>query len=217
MHRPPTPRVHSTLSTSPVVNPLADNQTRRPTLKRPPPIIRIAFSGKLCSGKTHLATHMQTLSLLRDIDLQKISFGQFVKEVAHDYFQMATTKHKKQRKLLTDIGTAMRNIYPDVWVNCVKQKINDSEHVNWVVDDVRHKNEMKMLKQLGFTIVRLNIDENIRLERIHDLYENAADHVNGAQHSSETELDNCETFDMVVDEKNGIQKITNWFDALFQH
>ena len=85
------------------------------------------------------------------------------------------------------------------------------------MDDVRHENEMKMLKQFGFTIVRLNIDENIRQERIHNLYKNAEDHVSGAQHSSETELDNCETFDMVVDEKNGIVKITNWFDALFQN
>ena len=153
--------------------------------------IRIAFCGKLCSGKTTLAKHVQSLCKAQHIDVKRIAFGDYVKSVATDYFHMK----EKDRTLLTQIGTSMRSIDENVWVNCVKNCILQSKHQHWVVDDLRYKNEYDMLKELGFKIIRLDISREEQTSRIQNTYkENSQTHMDANQHSSEQQMVNQKRF-----------------------
>ena len=73
--------------------------------------MKIAIIGKMCSGKTTSANLIKQMDNRYEI----FSFGKKVKEVAVDLFQM----QEKDRTLLTSIGTKMREIDPDIWVNYV--------------------------------------------------------------------------------------------------
>ena len=107
-----------------------DKQIDRPRLVLPKQKhIRIAFCGKLCSGKTTLAKHVQSVCKAQHIDVKRIAFGDYVKSVATDYFHMK----EKDRTLLTQIGTSMRSIDENVWVNCVKNCILQSKHQHWPI------------------------------------------------------------------------------------
>ena len=93
--------------------------------------MKIAITGKMCSGKSSIAN----LLVEGDNRFQIYSFGQKVKDVAKDLFDM----QEKDRTLLTSIGTKMREINPDVWVNYV---IRQTERQTYcIVDDLRYQNE----------------------------------------------------------------------------
>ena len=82
--------------------------------------MKIAITGKMCSGKSSIAN----LLVEEDNRFQIYSFGQKVKDVAKDLFNMK----EKDRTLLTSIGTKMREINPDVWVNYVIQQTEGETH-----------------------------------------------------------------------------------------
>ena len=90
--------------------------------------MKIAIHGKMCYGKTTLA------NIIRDFDndFKILSFGQKVKDIAKDLFNMKY----KDRTLLTNIGTKMREIDSDVWANYTINmgKIYD----NVIIDDLRY-------------------------------------------------------------------------------
>lgn len=61
--------------------------------------------------------------------------------------------------------------YPDYWVHRMIQKEDDSRDTpllcgNYVNDDIRRRNELEVLKTLGFLMVKVNVDEEIRLQRL---------------------------------------------------
>ena len=76
--------------------------------------MKIAITGKMCSGKT------TTANLIRQMDsrYEIFSFGKKVKDVAVDLFNMK----EKDRTLLTSIGTKMREIDSEVWINYILMK-----------------------------------------------------------------------------------------------
>lgn len=175
--RPPTPRVHK-----------HNSVIKRPTLRKPK-YIRIAFAGKICSGKTTMAKYVQDIAMKNyNFTVERIGFGDFVKEMATTYFGYNSKKYKN-RELLVKLGTSMRDIQPDVWATCLKKEIINSEAHHWVVDDVRHKNEVDTLHGLGFTIIRIDIPEEVRIERIKQTYPNTyQEHLDVQSHTTENEL-----------------------------
>ena len=84
------------------------------------------------------------------------SFGQKVKEVAKDLFNMK----EKDRSLLTSIGTKMREIDYDVWVNYVINQTKNKTHC--IVDDLRYQNEYEALHNNNFKIIQLVVDPDIQ-------------------------------------------------------
>ena len=86
------------------------------------------------------------------VDLKIYSFGQKVKDVAKDLFDM----QEKDRTLLTSIGTKMREINPNVWINYVLKQCKDQTHC--IVDDLRYQNEYEALVKSGFKIIQLKVD-----------------------------------------------------------
>jgi dephospho-CoA kinase len=152
--------------------------------------MRVAFSGKICSGKTTAANW-----LLDNVPgMVRLSFASRLKELATELFNM--DPKVKDRKLLQDLGAAMRSIDKNVWINAFEKQA--SQYHNIVVDDLRFYNEYTCLRKLGFTIVRLEVSPETQLTRLRDTYPNDYEtHLSRFGDQSETDLDN-QKFDHVV-------------------
>jgi len=137
--------------------------------------IRITFTGKAGAGKTLAANH-----LVNRYGFVKYSISSKIKEIAKDLFGM----ENKDRRLLQDIGTKMREIKPTVWVDyLIRQIERDTSSPGFsyrgiVVDDLRFLNEAELLRRNGFFIVKI---EGIT----YDMGELG-------QHVSETELESID-------------------------
>jgi len=153
---------------------------------------KIAFSGKICSGKTTSSVYL--INRCKN-EMIKLSFADKIKELAHDLFDMKN----KNRKLLQNIGTAMRKINPDVFANYL---IKQSKKHNLVcVDDARFLNEINSLRKNGFYIVKLNISKDLQLRRLKLEYPNTFEkHVSRFGHQSEQEIDliHPSMFDQII-------------------
>lgn len=206
--QPPRP----VIATSPIVPTLSPSPS--PTLP-----LRIAIAGKIASGKTTLASHICNLYMMQHsrepTTIRRIGFGDAVKDTERRLFgeggsstsTTSTTHHHtpihKNRARLVQIGTKMRDIDPDVWVNVVMRTIEASPHLSWVIDDLRFHNEYEALRQAGFFIVRLDVAEHLRHSRIRQHYppHTAEAHLAANQHASEQEVAEqlgVEAFDTVV-------------------
>ena len=138
--------------------------------------MKIAITGKMCSGKSTLAKKI----VERDGRYKIFSFGKKVKEVAQDLFNM----EEKDRSLLVSLGTKMREINPDVWTNYILRQTEGVSHC--IIDELRYQNEYEALSRAGFHIIQLIIDETNQKERIIKNYpNNYQDHLKNCTHSSE--------------------------------
>ena len=139
--------------------------------------MKIAITGKMCSGKTTLANMIMQI----DSRYEKLSFGDKVKDIAYDLFHM--DPQIKDRTLLTGIGTKMREIDSNVWINYI---LNQTKHKQYcIIDDLRYQNEYESLAKDGWIIIQLNISDKLQEERIKKLYSNYEDHLQNRNHSSE--------------------------------
>lgn len=139
---------------------------------------KIAVTGKMCSGKTTLCNYLCQI----EPRFQIFSFGKKVKQVATDLFQMDPLV--KDRSLLTNLATKMREIDPDVWVNYVIRQCKDVDYC--LVDDLRYQNEYEALIKNGFQIIQLQVSDELQEKRIRDIYpDNYEDHLKNRNHLSE--------------------------------
>ena len=86
---------------------------------------KIAIVGKMCSGKTTIASIIKQMNSKYEI----YSFGNGVKEVAQNLFDMKN----KDRSLLVNIASKMKEIDPDIWIKYLLKNIK-SEFC--IIDDV---------------------------------------------------------------------------------
>lgn len=150
----------------------------------------LAFSGKSKAGKTTAANYLQV-----NYGFRKLSFADRLKELAKEFYPFNTIEshgelkdkpYKKYdwtpRDFLIRLGHFVRFHDPEYFINYIS---NLPTSTNWVIDDLRFKNEAKNLKEMGATL--------IRLERYKKYLNNIVD-------SSETELDDYDKFDFKVHE-----------------
>lgn len=142
--------------------------------------MRLAITGNLCSGKSYLAK-----ILVKKYNLELFSFAGKIKEIANDLFDSKF----KDRLLLQNIADKMKEIDPDVWIKYVIKSIEDKDNI--IIDDLRFPNELKYLKENGFIIIRLNVDEETRIQRIKNTYpDKYSEHIKGMNHNSEKNIAN---------------------------
>ena len=140
--------------------------------------MKIAVTGKMCSGKTTLCNYLCELEPRFEI----FSFGKKVKDVASDLFKMDPLI--KDRTLLTSIGQKMREIDSEVWINYVIDQCSTKEFC--LIDDLRYQNEYEALVKNGFKIIQLNISDELQESRIRNIYpNNYLDHLQNRNHASE--------------------------------
>jgi len=140
--------------------------------------MKLAITGKMCSGKTTLCNNLCFI----EPRFQIFSFGKKVKEVATDLFDMDPSI--KDRSLLTSLGQKMREVDSEVWINYVIKQTEGSRYC--LVDDLRYQNEYEALVKNGFKIIQLNISDELQEQRIKETYpDNYEDHLLARTHLSE--------------------------------
>ena len=128
--------------------------------------IKIALIGKMRSGKDTVGKW-----LIEDYGFKKFAFGTAIGRVIHEYFPEAFADGKP-RKHYQLIGQTFRQLNPDVWINQMLRDIDIEKRraypntFNIVITDVRQENEVKALRELGYTIVKVEADDDIRIDRI---------------------------------------------------
>ncbi len=153
--------------------------------------MKIAITGKMGSGKTYLAENIS-----KKYGFYKASFAGRVKELASELFNM----RGKDRGLLINFATKMREIDEEVWIRSMMKNIHYKKNV--IVDDLRLKNEYDKLRKNGWYIIKLDIDEERRKLQLKDKYgvDEAYQHI--AYSNSVTENDvvglSDESFDLVI-------------------
>lgn len=98
------------------------------------------------------------------------------------------------RQILQYIGEAMRNLFgEDIWIKALFQNYfgdTINGHQYWIITDVRYRNEADYIKDKGGILIRIN-----RNTRYND------------DHKSETDLDDYDKFDYIVDNNGTIDQL----------
>ena len=125
-------------------------------------IVRIAFTGKMRSGKTSAADYLWI-----ERGFEKISFASPIYRIVDDLF--GTDENGKRRELLQAVGQKMREIDPDVWIRQAEKSLRIYEDYlstkGVVIDDLRQPNEYEWARENNFVIIRVEANEDTRLER----------------------------------------------------
>jgi len=170
--------------------------------------MKIAITGKMCSGKTTLSNYICS----QEPRFKIFSFGKKVKEVASDLFKM--DPNFKDRSLLTLVGQKMREINSEVWINYVIDQTMDQEFC--LIDDLRYQNEYDVLVKNGFKIIQMNISPTLQGERIRELYpDNYKDHLLNRNHLSELN-EFTDSPDLIIDSGMDESYITNMIRLLLK-
>ena len=100
--------------------------------------IKIAISGKMCSGKTTLCNKLKYI--LKEKNNKNIKIFKFA-DLIYDIAKKGYNMKEKDRNLLIDIGDKLRSIDESVFtnylINNVKQYDNDDDIEFIVIDDLR--------------------------------------------------------------------------------
>lgn len=153
--------------------------------------MKIAITGKMGSGKSHLCNY-----IVSNFKFGKTSFAKKVKELAVELFDM---KHK-DRALLIDFATKMRSIDKNVWINAMLEESRLFHNI--VVDDLRLSNEYEILKKKGWFIIKVKVNENIRINRLKTKYgEDFVNHLKFSDSITENDVVNYndDKFDLIID------------------
>jgi len=139
---------------------------------------RIAFTGRMGTGKSTLSDF-----LIKSFGFKHYNFAAKLKEIASDLLGMTA----KDRILLQTLGTKVREVQQDAWANFVGRQIEAEAPLRATIDDARYLNEAAVLKENGFTLVRLTADVGARKSRRIIGFNPQTD-----THPSETETDKIE-------------------------
>lgn len=147
----------------------------------------IGVSGKQRAGKDTVADY-----LVRYHGFKKVSLADPLKKLAVEYFGLSykdvyETKPEKVRKVLQYLGKVGREVDKDFWIKKALSRYHPSE--DWVISDVRFKNEAQHIKNLEGILIRIEADRDVREQR--GLLYNEDD-------VSETDLDDYKYFDYYV-------------------
>ena len=172
-------------------------------------MVKIALCGKMASGKTTVAERF----INEWADFKRVSLAQAVKDFGRFLFDIP--EGHKDRVAFQKVGDGARKfIHGDVWLDAMLNMVEMFENessvdgdclANFVVDDVRYHNEVLKLKSEGWTIVKLDVDDELQLERLKATYPNDWEtHAEARSHPSEAEVDSIplDLFDMVVNVSN---------------
>lgn len=120
---------------------------------------RIALSGKMGSGKTHYAKIFQSA-----YGGERLSLATPIKSL-WDNFE--DREWSSKRHFCQLVGHGLREFDPDVWTRMFEDRLIEMDgEENIIVDDVRYPNEVELLEEYGFRVVRLVVSDSDRLKHL---------------------------------------------------
>lgn len=95
------------------------------------------------------------------------------------------------REVLQKIGESIRNTFgEDIWIKALFNEGYDPKHDTWIITDVRYRNEADYIKDKGGILIRINRNTGYN-----------------DNHKSETDLDDYDKFDYIVDNNGTINQL----------
>lgn len=122
--------------------------------------LKIGLIGKMRSGKDTVGEW-----LIDGYDFKKYAFADGIGEIIDKYFPTAR-EQGKPRYHYQYIGQAMRVLDANVWVNYLLKTIEKEDYHRIVITDVRQENEVRSLKENGFTLIKIVADDDVRVSRM---------------------------------------------------
>lgn len=149
--------------------------------------MRIAITGKMRSGKDTFADYF-----IIQKAFTKLAFGDGITEVIKMYFPDAFNDGKP-REHYQVIGQTFRQFDPNVWVNVLDSRLTNAtlffgKSLPVIVTDCRQLNEYEYLKGQGFTVVKVETADELRIERMKANGEDVSPSL--LNHGTELEVDN---------------------------
>lgn len=168
-----------------------------------PSVIRIGLSGKMLSGKSSVAQY-----LINKYDFVEYSFAKKLKQIIKERYNY----NGKDRAKLQDFGEKVREFDRSFWTGYVIKEIPLDRNV--VISDVRYDDEADLLKDIGFTLIRLVVNRKMQLERLKKRAEKLD--LIRLEHNSETALDKYGEFDYVIDANGSLDELCEQIDAIIE-
>ena len=139
------------------------------------PLPDIGLFAKMRSGKDEVFKILDHM----DFDIERVAFGDVLKESFYEHFPNIPKEPKPTRKLI-EYGQAMREVDPDVWVRPamnIKQMRSDIlaqaglTVPSFVFTDIRQPNEYQAVKNSGAFMVKVETPLELRIIRMFNLGE----------------------------------------------
>jgi dephospho-CoA kinase len=172
------------------------------TVNREITLTKICLTGAMRSGKDEVANH---LYIRHGFD--RLAFGDALKRIAHEAFPWVS-EHPKPRALYQNVGQLMREVDKDVWIRHAERRVGgiidhrsgypNVEHIGIVISDLRQPNEYAWAVENGFSIIRVNAPQELRVERANSVGD--AFELNHLTHETESHIDGFDVdFEVVND------------------
>lgn len=170
-------------------------------------LMRVAFSGKMRSGKGEAMEYLNNKYFGESIHI--MNFADPLYELCELIQTYCNFPVEKDRELLQFIGTDYgRKHNPNVWVMRLFSELERHHKFDSVfIGDVRLHNEATGCKAINIPVIRINATEETRLSRGAD-----PDRLN---HVSETALDDYSEFDYVIDNDGTKAEFHSHLDFVF--
>jgi dephospho-CoA kinase len=168
----------------------------------------IGIAGKMRTGKDTIA---RLMAKDRRGKFQRGAYADELKAyVDHKYGKQ---EGGKRRALLQFVGQKARRLDELVWIKRLQPKIDflRSTGHNVVITDVRQQNEIDSLRAQGAYIIRVNVDDEIRKQRIIDAGDEFKEE--DFYHITETQIDTFEV-DFDIYNNGGLIQLTQQLDAV---
>ncbi|SEI92760.1 Dephospho-CoA kinase [Alkalibacterium gilvum] len=173
------------------------------------PLVKIGLVGGIRSGKDTVANYLQELiatHYTNDSTLT-LGFSDGITQILEDYLP-GVFNDGKPREVYQAIGQTFRRFNPDVWIEQALETIEVNEMLypnsHYIMRDVRQPNEAEALRSLGFTIVKVVADKDVRIQRATDSHDNYT--LEDFNHGTELSIDQIVP-DIVINNDSTLEEL----------
>lgn len=142
----------------------------------------LAIVGGFAAGKTTLSDGLVQQGYTR------VSFARYLKEIVANVYNdgapigktdeydvvdlNGVTRTISGRQMLQEFGQSVKALDRDFWINSLMRDIRQGTYGfgPFVTDDCRFPYEAQALKDIGFLIVKLDVDLDVRIQRYEQTY-----------------------------------------------
>lgn len=132
-------------------------------------MLKIAVTGEIRSGKDTVCAYIQQEKQQPNNLIKTLYFAEGIEMIIRKFFPEAFAGNSKPRKHYQEIGQFLRTLNPEVWVNHTKRVYRDAKrggYKSFLCTDLRQMNEYEWLKSQGFTVIKVECEPEVRIERM---------------------------------------------------